>query len=143
MATLRREIKVTVSAERAWDAVRDFGALHERLVPGFVTATHLDGGDRVVTLFNGTVLRERLVALDDERRRLVWSIVDGPYSHHNGAIDVFAEDDGGCVVVWTSDLLPDEAAQRTSESMDRGTGDEAHTGRQAETQATRLENAQK
>jgi hypothetical protein len=58
MATLRREIKVTVSAERAWDAVRDFGALHERLVPGFVTAAHLDGGDRVVTFFNGTIRRE-------------------------------------------------------------------------------------
>jgi hypothetical protein len=120
MATVRKEFKVTVSAEQAWDAVRDFGALHERLVPGFATAAHLEGDDRVVTFFTGTVLRERLVALDDEQRRLVWSIVDGPYSHHNGAVEVFADDDGRCRLVWTADLLPDEAAERTSHFMDQG-----------------------
>lgn len=102
MATIRNEFSVSVSAERAWHAVHDFGALHKRLVPGFATAAHLDGIDRVVTFFNGTVLRERLVTLDEERRRLVWSIVDGAYSHHNGAVEVFAEDDGSCRLVWTA-----------------------------------------
>ena len=111
---------MAVSAEQAWQAVRDFGALHERLVPGFATAAYLDGGDRVMTFFTGTVLRERLIALDDVRRRLVWSIIDGPYSHHNGAVEVFADDDGSCKLVWTADLLPDYAAQRTSEFMDQG-----------------------
>jgi hypothetical protein len=120
MATIRKEMNVAVSAEQAWDAVRDFGALHQRLVPGFVVQAHLEGNDRVVTFFNGTVLRERLVALDDERRRLVWSIVDGPYSHHNGAVEVFADEGGSCRVVWTADLLPDEAADRTRQMMDRG-----------------------
>ena len=68
----------------------------------------------------GMVLRERLVTLDDERRRLVWSIVDGPYNHHNGAVEVFADEDGGCRLVWTADLLPDREAERTSEFMDQG-----------------------
>ena len=71
MATVRKEFNVAVSAERAWGAVRDFGALHEQLVPGFVTAAHVEGNDRVVTFFSGTVLRERLVTLDDEKRRLM------------------------------------------------------------------------
>jgi polyketide cyclase/dehydrase/lipid transport protein len=120
MATVRKEFQVAVRAEQAWDAVRDFGALHKRLVPGFVTATHVEGNDRVVTFFTGTVLRERLVTLDDEQRRLVWSIVDGPYSHHNGAMQVFADKDGGCHLVWTTDLLPHEVATRTSELMEQG-----------------------
>ena len=119
MATIRKEIQLSISADEAWDAVRDFGNLHRRLVPGFATDARVDGNDRVVTFFTGNVLRERLIALDDERRRLVWSIIDGPYSHHNGSVEVF-EADEGCALVWTADLLPDEAAAPTEAMMQRG-----------------------
>ena len=88
MASITREIVIDASPDAVWDAVRDWGALHERLAPGFVTDCHLDGSDRIVTFFNGSVVRERLIARDDDRRRLVWSIVDGPYTHHNGAAQV-------------------------------------------------------
>ena len=37
MATVIREIAVDAPAAPCWDALRDFGALHERLVTGFVT----------------------------------------------------------------------------------------------------------
>ena len=53
-------------ASEVWSAVRDIGALHTRLVPGFVTDTKLEPGARVVTFVNG-VLREPIVALDDRR----------------------------------------------------------------------------
>src|SRR5262249_15240932 len=91
MASIRTEITIDASPETVWDALRDWAAVHERLVPGFVTAAHLDGEDRIVTFFNGTVARERLVDLDDEARRLVWSVVDGPFSHHNASAQAFAE----------------------------------------------------
>ena len=103
-----------------WEALSDWGALHERLVPGFVVDTHLDGEDRVVTFFNGAVARERLVDLSEEERRLVWSIVDGPFAHHNGAAQVLANDDGTTRFVWVADLLPDNLAQTTDELMERG-----------------------
>ncbi len=80
-----------MNPEDVWAAVRDWGALHERLVPGFVVDTRLDGEDRIVTFANGTVLRELLVDLDDEARRLVWSVIDGPYAHHNASAQVFSE----------------------------------------------------
>jgi hypothetical protein len=66
--------------------------------------------------------REVLVASDEEARRLVWSLIDGPYTHHNGAAQVFAADGGGTRFVWTADLLPDEAAAQTAEMMERGIG---------------------
>src|SRR5436309_10526170 len=119
MATIRKEIRLSISAEEAWDAVRDFGNLHRRLVPGFATDARMDRNDRLVTFFTGNVLRERLITLDDERRRLGWSIVDGPYSHHNGSVEVFEADDS-CSLVWTADLLPDEAAAPTEAMMQRG-----------------------
>lgn len=88
MASIRKEIVIDASAERVWDALRDWGALHVRLVPGFATDARLDGEDRIVTFFNGSVLRERLVDLDDDARRLVWSIADEQYIHHNAAAQV-------------------------------------------------------
>ena len=119
VATIRVERQIDASAEEVWDALRDWGAIHERLVPGFVTDAQLDGEDRIVTFFNGAVVREILVDLDEEGRRLVWSVVDGPYSHHNGAAQVFAEGEG-CRFVWTADLLPNEAAAPTAEMMEQG-----------------------
>ena len=119
MATIRVERLIDAAADDVWDALRDWGAIHERLVPGFVTGARLNGEDRIVTFFNGAEVREVLVACDDERQRLVWSVVDGPYSHHNGAAQVFAEGEG-CRFVWTADLLPDEAAAPTGEMMERG-----------------------
>jgi hypothetical protein len=90
-------------------------------VPGFATDVRLDGPDRIVTFFNGATVREVLVTLDDTARRLVWSIVDGPYTHHNGAAQVLLDADGSTRFVWTADLLPDATAERTKEMMERGT----------------------
>ena len=49
MAFVRRQIESDADADSAWDAVRDFGGMHERLVPGFVVDCRLDGDARLVT----------------------------------------------------------------------------------------------
>ena len=121
MACIRKEVLIDASPEDVWAAVRDWGALHERLVPGFAVDTRLDGEDRIVTFGNGTVLRERLVDLDDESRRLAWAVVDGPYTPHNASAQVFAEGENGARFVWTADLLPNELAAGTGEAMEQGT----------------------
>jgi uncharacterized protein YndB with AHSA1/START domain len=121
MAAIRKEIVIDASPEAVWDAVRDWGALHVRLVPGFALDTRLDGEDRIVTFANGAVARELLVDLDDDARRLVWSVIDGPYTHHNGVAQVFAEDGGRARFVWSADLLPNDLADYTAEAMERGT----------------------
>jgi len=120
MASIRTEITIDASPEAVWDALRDWAAVDERLVPGFVTAAHLDGEDRIVTFFNGTVARERLVDLDDEAHRLVWSVVDGPFTHHNASAQAFAEGERGTRFVWIADLLPNELVTRIAPLMDQG-----------------------
>ena len=94
MASIRTETTIDASPDAVWEALRAWGEPHLRLVPGFVTDTRLDGADRIVTFFNGVTVREVLVTLDDTARRLVWSVVDGPYSHHNGAAQVLLDADG-------------------------------------------------
>jgi hypothetical protein len=120
MASIETQLVIHADPDTVWDAVRDWGALHERLVPGFATATRVAGDARIVTFFNGAEVTEKIVTVDDACRRLVWSIVDGPYVHHNGSVQVLDADDGSARFVWSADFLPDEAKERTAELMDRG-----------------------
>jgi hypothetical protein len=120
MASIRVERHIDVPPAAAWEALRDWGALHTRLVPGFVVDTQIDGTDRIVTFFNGTVVRELLVDCDEQSRRLVWSVREGPYSHHNGAAQMHDDGSGGTLYVWVADLLPDELAERTGAMMEQG-----------------------
>jgi carbon monoxide dehydrogenase subunit G len=121
MAHIHKEISIDASPEAVWDALRDWGALHVRLVPGFVVDTQLDGEDRIVTFANGMVVRELLVDLDDDARRLAWAIVGGPYAHHSASAQVFPEGESACRFVWIADLLPNELAASTGEAMQQGT----------------------
>jgi carbon monoxide dehydrogenase subunit G len=119
MASIRKEIALDVPAETVWDAVRDVGALHQRLVPGFVVATKLEPGARVVTFGNGLVVRELIVDLDEQARRLVWSARGARLTHHNASAQVFADGERRSRLVWIADLLPDEAAGEIRAMIDQ------------------------
>jgi hypothetical protein len=110
MASIHREIAIEAPAERVWDAVRDVGAIHERLAPGFVVDTVLEDGGaaRVVKFGNGMVARELIVDIDDAARRLAWSVVGGRMTHHNASLQIAAEGERRCRAVWIADLLPHE-----------------------------------
>jgi Polyketide cyclase / dehydrase and lipid transport len=95
-------------------------------VPGFVTDVRLDGEDRIVTFYNQLVARERLVNTSDADRRLVWSVIDGPFAHYNSAAQVFPAG-AGTRFAWISDLLPEEMARHVDEMMERGIDTIKHT----------------
>src|SRR5262245_34908695 len=120
MASIRKELSTTARAEDVWNALRDVGALHTRLVPGFVTDTKLEPGARIVTFANGMVLRELIVTIDEKERRVVWSATGGSLQHHNASAQVLTDNVGGTKVAWIADLLPDEAAPSISTMMDQG-----------------------
>jgi hypothetical protein len=120
MASIRKEIFTKARPDDVWDALRDVGALHTRLAPGFVTDTRLEPGARIVTFGNGMVVRELIVTIDDDERRVVWSVIGGPLTHHNASAQVFADAKGLTKVVWIADLLPDEAAGAVGAMMEQG-----------------------
>lgn len=121
MGSIRKEVDIAAPLAAVWDAVRDVGAIHTRLCPGMVSNTTLEegGATRVVTFDDGLVLRERIIAVDDVARRLVWSVVDGPFEHHNASVSVVG-DNRQCRVVWTADLLPNELTDTVAAIMERG-----------------------
>jgi carbon monoxide dehydrogenase subunit G len=121
MPSIHHEIIINLSPDQVWDAVRDVGALHTRLVPGFVKHTEMieDAATptRRVTFANDFVVDEVIVDNDDTRRRLVWSIKG--IEHHNGIMQVLDADEGARVT-WTADVLPADLTERFSPSMAAG-----------------------
>ncbi len=120
MASIHREIAIAARPEDVWDAVRDVGAIHKRLAPGFVTDVRMDGDARIVTFGNGLVARELIVDSDDKRRRLAWSVVGGRMTHHNASLQVFAGESGGSRIVWIADLLPNDLAGAIAGMIEQG-----------------------
>lgn len=107
MGSVIKEISIDAPADIAWSAVRDIGNVHTRLVPSFVTATVLEDGVRTVTFANGVVIREAIVAIDDERHRIAYASIGGQAKHHNASIEVIANGAASCRLIWTTDILPD------------------------------------
>ncbi len=124
MASIHREIVIDAGADQVWGALRDVGALHTRLVKGFVTDCRLerevDGDVRIVTFANGVVARERIVSVDDDLRRVAWSAAGGRLSHHHASAQVVDAGGGRSRVRWVCDVLPDAMAPAIAGMIEHG-----------------------
>jgi hypothetical protein len=119
MASIHKDIAIDAHAADVWAAVRDFGNLHKRLVPGFVLDARLDGEARIVSFANGTVARELLVDCDDERRRLVYAVISERITQHSASVQVMADGDRRARLIWIVDVLPHEIAPYIDSQMDQ------------------------
>ena len=119
MASIHKDIPIDAPADQVWAAVRDFGAVHTRLAPGFAIDARLDGEARIVTFANGNVAREVLVNCDEARRRLVYAIANERVSHYNASVQVQAEDETRSRLIWIVDVLPNDIAPYIDGQMDQ------------------------
>lgn len=120
MASIYREIEIRAAPAAVWAAMRDVGAIHERLVKGFVVACELKGDVRHLTFANGLVASERIITVDDEARRVAWSASGGRLAHHNASSQVFEVSPAVSRVVWVCDLLPDDLAPAIDSMIQAG-----------------------
>ena len=120
MTSIIKDLFTAAALHDVWDAIRDVGALHTRLVPGFVVATELADGERRVTFANGIEVIEPIVSIDDDHHRLVWTVRGGTSRHYNGALEATVADGGGTNVNWTVDVLPDDIAPMIAANMTAG-----------------------
>ncbi|WP_405489246.1 SRPBCC family protein [Nocardia sp. NBC_00511] len=112
MASIRQEVVIHAAPQHIWDVIRDVGAVHERLLPGRVTATRVEGTARFLTFPDGHVIQELLITIDEDSRRLAYSVVAGArpaLDYHHASFEVHAEGEHGRLI-WTTDVLPDTAA---------------------------------
>ncbi|MFD9684819.1 SRPBCC family protein [Kitasatospora sp. NPDC059088] len=122
MATVHREVLIEADPAGIWAAIRDWGEVHHRLAPAFVVDTRVEGDVRVVTFADGTVVHELIVSLDDDLRRIAYSVVGGSMdvAHHHASMQVFAEPGGRSRFVWVTDVQPHGLAEPIAAMVDQG-----------------------
>uniref|UniRef100_UPI003F494824 SRPBCC family protein n=1 Tax=Nonomuraea bangladeshensis TaxID=404385 RepID=UPI003F494824 len=123
MASIRHEIVIDASPEHIWDVLRDVGAVHERLLPGRVVGTRLEGDQRFLTFPDGHVIRELIVAIDEESRSLAYSVVEGArpaLDHHHASFEVRPEGDGAGRLIWITNVLPHARAAEIRVRVEHG-----------------------
>jgi hypothetical protein len=120
MTTLHDAIEIGVPAASAWEALKDIRRTHE-MFAGVLVASSLDGDVRTVTFANGTVVRERIIGIDDGLKRIAYTVLDR-FEYHASSMQIEAIDDGRCRFVWISDFLPDSRAETVGTLMLLGCG---------------------
>lgn len=120
MPSIIKSIEIDQPAEAVWDAVADFGAVHRRFAPGFVTNVELVPGGRMVTFASGLVVKELFLGLDQDARRLAYSVRSDRFEHHSASFQVAEAGRGRCRLTWIADVLPDAAAPALAGMMDQG-----------------------
>jgi hypothetical protein len=105
MATMRREVWIERPAEEVWALVGDPAAV-TRWFPRMDDVT-VDGNQRVITLASGLPLMEDIVSVRNDLRRFQYRLTGPlPVEQHLATIDVVADGDDRCVVVYSTDVVP-------------------------------------
>ncbi|PTA42686.1 SRPBCC family protein [Micromonospora sp. RP3T] len=122
MAMVRVEAIVDAPARQVWDAVADVGAVHRRLLPGRVADARIDGDVRILTMPDGHQVRELILGVDHDLRRMAYAVVEGqrlPLTYHHAAFQVLDEGPR-CRLVWLTDVLPHHMADVVRPRVERG-----------------------
>ncbi|WP_406081379.1 SRPBCC family protein [Micromonospora sp. NBC_00858] len=122
MATVCVEVTIDIPAQRVWEAVADVGAVHRRLLPGRVADAQIEGDVRILTMPDGSRVRELILAIDHTIRRMAYTVTDGqslPLTYHHAAFQVFDDGDHSRLV-WLTDVLPHAMIDAVRGRVERG-----------------------
>jgi uncharacterized protein YndB with AHSA1/START domain len=119
MASIHKEAAIAAPAEKVWAALRDVGNAH-LLFRGVLVDARREGDCRIVTFANGSVVRERIVSIDDGKRRVAYAVLQDGVIHHSASMQVFQEAEGSSRFVWISDFLPDDLTASFGALIDQG-----------------------
>ena len=120
MASIHEQLEVEVAAEQAWQALRNVAEADKLFAPVLAHAS-LEGNVRTVRFANGAVVRERIVDVDDERRRVAYGAIDGPgMTYHHASMEIIDIGNGHCLFHWTTDFLPPEVGRAIAPLIEQG-----------------------
>lgn len=110
MATINLQTTLKVSPNDLWARVKDVGAISDLL--DVITDSSLDGHVRSCTMANGAQLDETILSIDDEHRRVAYSITTSPFpiEVHASSMQVSDAGRGKSTFQWITDIKPDELA---------------------------------
>ena len=120
MASIYKEVAVEVPSAQAWAPVRRVGDDHRMFAPVLVNA-QFDGDIRTARFANGMVVQERILDIDDERRRVAYTALNGPgMMYHHASMQVLDAGPKRCLFVWITDFLPGEILDNLRSLIEQG-----------------------
>lgn len=113
---------VPAPADDVWNALRSFEGIEKWLPVIERSEVHGEGAGatRVCTMSDGGQLRERLEEVDDDQRRLTYTIEEAPMPVHDyrSTMQVVPEGDSASTVLWTAQFgAPEGAADELEATM--------------------------
>jgi mxaD protein len=103
-----KSVTIHASAERTWDAIKDFGGLntwHPAVAKDEIVAGKNNevGAERLLTLGDGGTIHEKLLGHDDKARSFRYSIIEGvlPVSDYSSNVVVHASGKDQSTVTWS------------------------------------------
>ncbi len=110
MASINLKATLAISADELWSQVKDVGGLSTLL--DIISDSSVDGDQRSCTMADGAELSETIIGVDDEHRRVAYTITDSPFPIQVHAASMQVSDAGGgkSTFQWITDVKPDELA---------------------------------
>lgn len=117
MATVHKQFKIDAPADQVWAKMSDLSGVH--FLFGMLENATLDGDTRTCTIAEGGELKELMVSVDPELKRLVYSIVESPFgfSFHSASWQAIPDGEG-TIFEWYTDVKPDAAASMLVDVID-------------------------
>lgn len=120
MPSIHKQITVEVDTATAWASLRRVAEARELFAP-VLTDSRLEGGIRTVRFANGMNLREQILDVDDERRRVAYAALDTPgMTYHHASMQIVDAGPGRCTFVWITDFLPADVRANIAPLVEEG-----------------------
>ena len=120
MASIHEQLAVDISPDKAWALLREVSNAHKLFAPVLVDG-HMEGDIRTVRFANGMTIREQILDVDDERRRVAYTALGGNgLAYHHASMEVLGAEAGRSLFVWITDFLPQEIGGNLAALMAEG-----------------------
>ena len=120
MASLHKQLVINVAPEEAWAALREVGEAYRLFTP-VLADSRLDGDVRTARFGNGMIVHERILDVDDQRRRVSYAATDVPgMTYHHASMQILDGGAGRSLFVWITDFVPQDVAGNVAPLIEQG-----------------------
>lgn len=108
MATVVKTALVNATISDAWRAISDVS--NASALTGMITQSTMDGDHRHCVLADGSELKETILSVDHDLKRMAYRVHVSPFPIEEHAASIVVDViDGQTRLTWTTDFKPDSA----------------------------------
>lgn len=120
MASIHNETILQVPPTTVWAALSAVDKAHVAFA-GVLSDCRFEREDvRVVTFVDGRAVKEQIISIEPARMRIAYTVIESPLVHHSASMQVTDAGNGTSRFLWTTDVLPHDAAEWIRPLMDAG-----------------------